>query len=161
MRVEVVMISECLWKKTKIEKKNKEIIERFKDLKRLSIPVCGFIESLIKHDNHSISETHIIISIFQHIVIAVKRGTTMPHKHSVISTRGTWPNRFYEIIVIARKLGHCILCNSLCDMGATQIYCSLISLKKGNILPLQSPSVDDAVWTFWREGQFSYHLKTC
>ena len=161
MRVEVVVIRECLWKKTKKEKKKKKLQKDLKICERLSIPFCGFVESLIKHDNHSISETHLITSIVQHIVTAVKRGKAMLHKHSVSSTRGTWPNRFYEIIVIARKLGHCILCNSLCDMGVTQIYCSLISLKKGNILPLQSPSVDDAVWTFWREGQFSYHLKTC
>ena len=38
-----------------------------------------------------------------------------------------------NIIVIVRKLGHCILYNSLCDMGAAQTYCSLILLKKGNI----------------------------
>ena len=38
-----------------------------------------------------------------------------------------------NIIVIVRKLGHCILYNSLCDMGAAQTYCSFISLKKGNI----------------------------
>ena len=49
----------------------------------------------------------------------------------------------------------------MCDMGAAQTYCSLFSLKKGNILPLQLSSVDDAVQTLWGEGQFSYHCKIC
>ena len=78
------------------KKKIKKLQKDLKICERLSIPFCGFAESLIKYDNHSISDTCLITSIVQDNVIAVKRGKAMPHKHSVISTRGTWPNRFYE-----------------------------------------------------------------
>ena len=62
-------------------------------------PFCGFVESLIKLENHSKSETHpiLITSIVQDIAIAVKRGKAMPDRHSFICSSGTWPNRLYEI----------------------------------------------------------------
>ena len=80
------------------KKKRKKLQKDLKICERLSNPFCGFEESVIKHDNHSINETHPSLAtlIVQDIMIAVKRGKAMPHKDSFISTRGTWPNRFYE-----------------------------------------------------------------
>ena len=85
-------------KENQDRKKRKKLQKDLKICERLPNPFCGFVESVIKHDNHSISETHpsLITLIVQDIVIAVKRGKAMPHKHSFISTRDTWPNRFYE-----------------------------------------------------------------
>ena len=85
-------------KENQDRKKRKKLEKDLKICERISTVFCGFVESVIKHYNHNTSETHpsLITLIVQDIVIAVRRGKSMPHKHSFISTRGTWPNRFYE-----------------------------------------------------------------
>ena len=161
MRVEVVVIRECLWKKTKIEKKNKEIIQRFQDLWKNFHSYLWFRRKLNKTWQWQYKwDTPNYINCSAYCECCKKRKSHAT-KTLLLALGVHGLTSSLKIIVIVRKLEPCILWNSLCDMGAAQIYCSLVSLKKGNILPLQSSSVDDAVWTFWREGQSSYHLETC
>ena len=95
--------------------------------------LCIFLETLIKYDDHSITEkqARLISSITQDIVFAVRRGKAMQGKHFLLA------------------LGHCISYNLMSDIETAQANCSLSSSKKGDILPVQPSSKNDVVPTFF------------
>ena len=115
--------------------------------------LCIFLETLIKYDDHCITEkrARLISSITQDIVFDVTRGKVMQCKHFLLALGLHRLTGFGKIIYTVQKLGHCISYNLMSDTETAQASYSLNSSKKSDILPVR-PSFKNAS-SFSRKGK--------